>query len=304
MNDHALGQALRAQVLQELQHGRRPEPSRLQAVLSDWIASEQEPLRPALRALIHSAAFSSAIQQQPPLADGRLMPRLREELAPTFSREVRQRMETVLAGLLDQPPPFSPSTSAAPVPANSSRGGGGGAGRWAAGLVLLAGVLAVAGGVAMALLGGGVALWLRHRNADPQAQAEAQIPPTLPPVRTPAPAPEPADGGADQASAVQSLNALYRALSDQDAGRASQYYGPESSDQFDPAFFRQFAGVTLSELQLTGRRGPVLSFSGVVTFTYPDGSSQIESRSFDVDTSRSPAVVTASAFGRILQLRR
>lgn len=298
MNDHALGQALRAHVLQELQNGHLPESSRLQAVLSDLITGEQEPLRPALRTLVLSAAFSSAIGQQPPLADRRLLPRLRQELAATFSREVRQRMETVLTGLLDQPQPVGSTTTEAPVAANANTPGG--SWRWAAGVVLLAGGLAVAGGVAMALLGGGVALWLRHRSAEPEVQAEAPITPALPPV----PPSAPADGGVDQAAALQTLKELYRALSDHDAVRASLYYGPGSSDQFDPDFFRRFAGVRLSELRPTGRQGPVLSFSGVVTFTYPDGSSQIESRSFDVDTSRSPAVVTRSAFGRVLQRRR
>jgi hypothetical protein len=81
------------------------------------------------------------------------------------------------------------------------------------------------------------------------------------------------------------------------------YYDEGSSDQFDPAFFNQFASVTLSDLKETGRNGPQLLFSGVVTFQYPDGTSQLESRTFTVDTSRTPAVVTASAFGRVIRLR-
>lgn len=305
MKDPALGRALRAYVLQELQHGRRPEPSRLQALLNDLVHSDQEPLLPALRTLVLSTAFGSAIRQDPPLADHRLLPRLQQELATTCSQGVRLRMDAVLGGLLDQPEPATGPAAETPAPIPPARPGrrlG-----WPAALLALTGVLALAAGVAMAVLGGGVALWLRHRSTQPRAEAPAPITPPLPPSTPAAPTvgtPDPGAGNGAQAAALQSLNSLYRALSAKDAVTASQYYSPESGDQFDPAFFGQFAGVTLSDLRETGRQGPVLSFSGVVTFAYADGTSQIESRTFTIDTSRSPAMVTASAFGRILQLRR
>ena len=65
MNDHALGQALRAHVLQELQNGHLPESSRLQAVLSDLITGEPEPHRPALRSPVPQAPIRMPHRPQP-----------------------------------------------------------------------------------------------------------------------------------------------------------------------------------------------------------------------------------------------
>ena len=323
MNDHDLGLALRAYLLRERQHNRPLDSRRLQAVLGDLIASDQDVLLPALRALVLSNAFSSAIGQEPPLADRRLLPRLRQELAPTFSLDVRQRMDDVLAGLLDQvapgtgsSPAMAPATNqAAPAPtppATSDRPGGG----WAPGLLVLTAVLAILGGIAMAIVGGGVMLWLRHRSPQPETAPPAAItPPIQAPITPSAPlitpgststtAPAPSEGGANASeAALQSLGNLYQALSSKNGETAKAYYADSSSDQFDPAFFRQFASVSLGDLRETGRSGSLLFFSGVVTFAYPDGTRQLESRTFTVDTSRSPAVVTASAFDRMIQLRR
>lgn len=323
MNDHDLGQALRAYLLRERQHNRPLDSRRLQAVLGDLVTADQEGLLPALRALVLSNAFSSAIGQEPPLDDLRLLPRLRQELVATFSQEVRRRMDDVLAGLLDQPAPdpsSPPATapaqaSAAPEPAaptSSDRPAGG----CAPGLLVLAALLAVLAGVAMAVVGGGVALWLRHRAPQPQtSEPGAPSPPLTGPITPPAPlvppesattqAPLPSGtGDLASATAMQSLGNLYSALSAKDSDAARAYYDASSSDQFDPAFFRQFASVSLGDLRETGRSGSLLFFTGVVTFAYPDGTRQLESRTFTVDTSRAPAVVTASAFDRMIQLRR
>ena len=314
MNDRDLGQALRDHLMREQQQGRPLVTSRLQAVLNDLVSADQQPLLPALRALVLSNAFASAIRQEPPLADDRLLPRLQQELASTYSLEVRQRMDAVLAGLFDQPlepePPTAPSPAVAatapatPATATSDHRSMG----CGLGLLLLTAVLAALAGVAMALLGGGVALWLRHRQPQPQAEAPAAIvPPAAPtsPILPPESPPTDAPNRDDIAlsAARESLGNLYNALSAKDATAARAYYDEGSSDQFDPAFFNQFASVTLSDLKETGRSGSQLLFSGVVTFHYPDGTSQIESRTFTVDTSRSPAVVTASSFGRVIRLR-
>ena len=100
---------------------------------------------------------------------------------------------------------------------------------------------------------------------------------------------------ADQALA--SLQGLYAALSSKNFSEARQYFGGAAADQFDPAFFEQFKRVSVADLRETSRVGSNLNFQGTVTFVYPDGSIQIENRSFSVDTSSSPALITGSEFG-------
>lgn len=308
MNDHALGQTLRAHVLQ----GKPHQINRLQAVIGDLVSDDQRLLLPALRALVASNAFASAIGQEPPLADGRLLPRLQQELAATYSLEVRQRMENVLAGLLNQPQsaaslPADRQTATAPstvTPASPQARG------YGIGLLVLTGVLAMLSALAMAIVGGGVALWLRHRGSQPQADTPATITPPVTSAPSTAITPEssvseaPLNGdNTASTTALRSLGHLYDALSRKDSAAARTYYNDGSSDQFDPAFFHQFASVSLSDLKETGRSGSNLFFTGVVTFVYPDGTRQLESRTFTVDTSPSPAVVTASAFTGVIRLR-
>jgi hypothetical protein len=61
--------------------------------------------------------------------------------------------------------------------------------------------------------------------------------------------------------------------------------------------------VRVSDLQESGRSGNSIMLNGVVTFTYPDGSSQSESRSFTVDTANQPARITGSSFGAVIKPR-
>lgn len=61
--------------------------------------------------------------------------------------------------------------------------------------------------------------------------------------------------------------------------------------------------MSVADLRETNRTGSTVNLKGVVTFLYPDGSSQSETRSFSVDTGASPAVITASAFGQVVKPR-
>ena len=47
--------------------------------------------------------------------------------------------------------------------------------------------------------------------------------------------------------------------------------------EFDPAFFDQFARVTVQDLRLTSQSGSTVNLEGVVSFVYPDGTIQTES---------------------------
>jgi len=129
------------------------------------------------------------------------------------------------------------------------------------------------------------------------------------PVETPAApalpvAPGPQEGAEGQAAAVRTVESLYQALSRQDFAAARALFSGEASDQFDPAFFRQFTRVEVSDLQPTARSAGSITLDGVVSFFYPDGSLQEEARTFTIDTNGDPPRVVASAFDRVLRPRR
>jgi hypothetical protein len=106
------------------------------------------------------------------------------------------------------------------------------------------------------------------------------------------------------AAALAAVEAVYASLSAGDPAGALQRMEGSAADQFDPAFFRRFQEVGVSELRATATEGSTVTLEGVVSFLYPDGSRQRESRTFTVDTARKPPRITASAFGRVLSPRR
>ena len=129
------------------------------------------------------------------------------------------------------------------------------------------------------------------------------------PVETPpAPAlpvaPGAQEGAEGQAAAVRTVESLYQALSRRDFAAARAQFSGEAADQFDPAFFRQFTRVEVSDLQPTARSAGSITLDGVVSFFYPDGSLQEEARTFTIDTNAAPPRVVASAFDRVLRPRR
>jgi hypothetical protein len=129
------------------------------------------------------------------------------------------------------------------------------------------------------------------------------------PVETPpAPAlpvaPGAQEGVEGQAAAVRTVESLYQALSRRDFAAARAQFSGEAADQFDPAFFRQFTRVEVSDLQPTARSAGSITLDGVVSFFYPDGSLQEEARTFTIDTNGDPPRVVASAFERVLRPRR
>lgn len=308
MSDYDLGVQLRRQILLDLERGLSTDGRRLQALLGDFCADRQAVLLPALKYLVLSAGFSNAVAQQPPLpADGRLQLRLQQELDQVFAAAICGRMDAVLRGLLGLPAdssaasipePSAPITAESPPHEPSGNNGG---------LVALLGFIA---GVLVVGVGGGLA-WLWLQNGQPastpqqseQAASREPSQPAVDPVTSTAPSP-PDLSGADLSRATASVQQLYDDLSLGNLQGARQRFSGTAADQFDPAFFRQFQRVSVDNLQETGRDGATIHLQGVVTFVYPDGTSQSESRSFTVDTSTDPALITASSFIQVLQGRR
>lgn len=380
MHAHQIGRQLRAQVWRDRQQGRPLDPRRLQAVIGDLCADAEPDLVAPLRYLVLSGAFASAAAMDPPLADGRLLPRLQSELAEMYAPPLCARLQPVLEGLLAlpssgddaampadpaapsgpgpgpiaaaghstggvvpvtpaaafqapaQPLPLSPDgvapawmSSAAPAPGSPHAAAGSPVADRSAerGSLALPTLLAFLSGVLlMALAGVGVLFWQRH-NAGLPAAAPAASPtpasPVMPPVAsavpppTPTPAPTeplppPATATSDPAvaavdRAVGSIQELYAALSAKDFDRARGLYSEAAADQFDPGFFRQFERVSVQELESTGQVGSSLNLQGVVTFVWPDGSLQTETRTFQVDTGSDPPRISASEFGRVIRPR-
>ncbi|MFN5219845.1 MAG: hypothetical protein ACK5FE_02900 [Cyanobacteriota bacterium] len=197
----------------------------------------------------------------------------------------------------------------------------------------------LSGGLLVALVG--VLYWLTHNQPLPEPSAnlprsrEAELPlqPSEPPSApqdplapaVPGPTPEPVSpdpldpapepeqkseekqqeqdlAGSD--AAVASVQGLYGALSNKDFETARSLFAPGSASQFDEGFFSQFSRVSVSDLRETSRTGSTVNLEGVVTFVYPDGSVQRESRSYSVDTSSQPALITGSEFGRVIRGRQ
>lgn len=186
----------------------------------------------------------------------------------------------------------------------------------------------VSGMLLMALAGLG--LWMQQRPQQSQASrsepaaATAGRPSDAAPSADPAPpatTPEPEDPAAAGEAAEQasgsaatgeaealersraSVNALYAALSARDHARARSLFTDAAADQFDPAFFDQFTQVTVQDLRLISQNGSGITLEGVVSFVYPDGTTQAETRTFSLDSGSDPPLITASAFGRVIKPR-
>ena len=319
MNDYQLGANLRRQILADLQRGQSSDGRRLQALVGDFCGESQSNLLPALKYLVLTPAFSHALGQTPALvADARLQLRLNQELQELFAPAICERMAAVVSGLLnlregsaatpkvtatvstDLPPRAEPVAIATGSSSGSSRG-------LVAVLSFIAGVLVVGvvGGLVWLLLlsrqqqalappTGGVPL--QEAPAEREQPRESALPPPAPDLAQPL---DPA--AVDQAMAT--VQQLYSALSNRNVEAARLLFGGAAADQFDPSFFEQFERVSVADLRETSRTGSTVTLQGVVTFLYPDGSSQSESRSFSVDTGATPAVITASAFGQVLKPR-
>jgi len=317
MNDYQLGVQLRRQILADFERGVTSDSRRTQALLSDFCGDSQILLLPALKHLVQTAAFQEAITTSPPLqGETQLSLRLQQELDALFAPALCLRMAEVLRGLLGMAPEMpagriptavlqeTESENDEPdaelealVPANGSNSG------VVALLSFIAGVLVV--GVVgaftwLVLLNRGV---LRQDNSVPALVSQPeQKKPTEPELPVAEPAVD--TNLVSRNQAIDTVRQLYDDISVGNTAAAQQLFSPKAADQFDPAFFRQFQRVAVDNLQEVSRDGSLVTLQGVVTFVYPDGSSQAESRNFTVDTGSLPALITASSFGQVLSPRR
>ena len=81
------------------------------------------------------------------------------------------------------------------------------------------------------------------------------------------------------------------------------YMTGEAEKMYSPEFFRQFDRVNVSQLKVESITGSFINLKGVMTFVYPDGSVQKESRTFTVFAREGQAVVSNTEFDGVLQSR-
>ena len=304
MNDYQLGVKLRRQILADFERGISSDVRRYQALLSDFCGDNELLLLPALKHLVQTAAFQEAVAERPPLpSETQLNLRLQQELDALFAPALCLRMADVLRGLLGLAPDGQaiPSdlqdepTAVVDTPVRSNSG-------VVAVLSFIAGVLVV--GVVGALTW----LVLLNRSMTPSTAtaptlvSEPEPTPTEPEPATSEPKLDPAQLQLNQA--IETVRQLYDDISLGNTAAAKQLFSPQAADQFDPAFFSQFQRVAVDNLQEVSRDGSKVTLQGVVTFVYPDGTSQAESRSFTVDTASQPGLITASSFDQVVSPRR
>ncbi|MCP9819114.1 hypothetical protein KBZ18_06375 [Synechococcus sp. Cruz-9H2] len=244
---------------------------------------------------VSSSGSNSAPAAAPAAAAEGAMPKAAARIQPA-------RRSAVPAPVTPLQPPATQ-----PLQAPARRGGGSNA---------VLGVLAfLTGGLAVALVGAVVLLQKsppsrvespstpRPRSESPTTAEKPATPPQEPSLPEPEPitAPQPPPANTDQA--IASVQGLYAALSGKTYDQARRFFGGAAADQFDPAFFDQFEQVSVSDLQETSQDGSTVTLQGLVTFVYPDGSVQTESRRFSVDTATTPALITASDFAGVVKPR-
>lgn len=293
MRDYQFGQHLRNQLLLDLQKEHPVVARRLHALVADLCAQAQAPLAGPLLELVQTPVFLGALGGRPPLpADPQLAGALLQAMPGGLPPALQARLQAVIQGLLAMPEPV-----VVVAQGNSQRGA-------VALLSFLAGALLVGVGLGIP--------WLLRMSRQP-APLPSPAPTTAEPAAMEQPSLEPATpAGSPIATAspiateraISSVRDLYSELSIGDDQAAAQRVSLAVADQFDPTFFAQFTHVDVSNLQVIGRNGSQLELYGEVTFLYPDGSRQLETRTYRVDTSSEPALITHSAFGRMISPRQ
>lgn len=328
MYAHQIGTRLREQILRDHRSGRPVDPRRLQALIADLCGAEEQELMAPLRHLVLSSTFATAAGMDPPLTDGRHLHILSSELVEVFAPKLCTRMQPVLQGLMGMAATAT-STQGYAIQSERSKGpaaSGLPTGAVASPAVRVVGkaptnaVLAFLSGVLLMTLAGVVLLvWQRQSTFAPGSPDTSTSTPARAPGISSDPAdsrampgqPEPRSASSGEFStvtvtdrALRSIQELYNSLSAKDFEKSRLLYGVGAADQFSPGFFSQFKRVTAQNLRVTSKAGSSLNLEGEITFVWPDGSLQSETRSFSVDTSSEPPLITASEFGRVITPRR
>ena len=315
MNAHQIGIQLRAQVLRDHQHQQRVNVQRLQALIADLCSDNHQELVPPLRHLVQTTCFAAAAAVDPPLTDRRHLHLLRSELNQVFAPTLCVRMQPLLEGLMGmaETAPQAKSTGI-PRRRNSAQ-----ATRKKASVLAnpsVNGVLAVLSLVLLvSLVVVGLAIMKRQSllapssgntttTVEPPISAAPAAPSELPEQPEWPTAPPGESSIRQEQRAVAVINELYATLSAKEFEKSKDLYGAGAADQFGPGFFVQFKRVTAQNLGVTSATKSMVNLEGEVIFYWPDGSNQAETRSFSVNTTSEPALITASEFRSVIRPRQ
>ncbi len=315
MNAHQIGIQLRAQVLRDHQHQHRVNVQRLQALIADLCSDNHQELVPPLRHMVQTTCFAAAAAVDPPLTDGRHLHLLRSELNQVFAPTLCVRMQPLLEGFMGMAE-TAPQAKSTGIPRRSISAQ---ATSEKASVRPNPSVNAVLASLIVVLLGSlavvGFAIMKRQSllapssgntttTVEPPISAAPAAPSELPEQQDWPTAPPGESSTRQVERAVAVITELYAALSAKDFEKSKDLFGAGAADQFGPGFFVQFKRVTAQNLRVTTATKSMVNLEGEVIFYWPDGSYQSETRSFSVNTTSEPAMITASEFGSVISPRQ
>lgn len=134
----------------------------------------------------------------------------------------------------------------------------------------------------------------------PQEPAQDEASPADAP---PAEEPPPENGELDASTSAAVVESLYGAIAAENWDTAAAYFSPDASPPFDPGFFQQFDQVTVSNLRVTSQTDSSITLVGENTYVWPDGSTQREERSYIIRSEAGQALISDSAFIRMIEAR-
>lgn len=107
----------------------------------------------------------------------------------------------------------------------------------------------------------------------------------------------------DETNSITLITRLYDLLSQKNFAEAELLYNPQLSYQFNSNFFSQFARVTVEDLRITSKTENSINFVGQNTYSWQDGSTQKELRSYQVKMLAGELKVTDSQFIKVTKFR-
>ncbi|WP_404790448.1 protein kinase [Altericista sp. CCNU0014] len=104
-------------------------------------------------------------------------------------------------------------------------------------------------------------------------------------------------------AAQNTVESFYRYISNKNWDAAHSLFGAKLAQQFEPSFYQQFQQVTVKNLKIIDRSAENISLIGQNTYFYPNGSTQLEERTYVVEMINGQPYITDSSFIRVIKTR-
>ncbi len=109
--------------------------------------------------------------------------------------------------------------------------------------------------------------------------------------------------GVNESESIALIARLYDLLSQKSFAEAELLYNSQLAYQFNSNFFSQFERVTVEKLRITSRTQNSINFVGQNTYSWLDGSTQKELRSYRVKNLTGELKITDSQFIKVTKFR-